>query len=1397
MSIPHELTPELEARLVALVHSEVTDSERAELEALIDQHANVREFYEAMQRVHGLLQVEVVVDLKREDEEAEDASDDWSLAADRRKELFSVLSGVKEPSARDFDGTPIVTTLPQYDRLYGPPPGFSEHCELRRQKERKRAMFARRLLAGLAIAGSAAGAMMLWPVSSLQSSNEHLVAAGDDQVLAPPPYVSNAMSSSAFERPADVLRELSLNQKSAASALSDLNSNFAAIDLSEPASGSPGGSVSAPAIKVPTPYYLYDDVQDAPTDKLQLGKTTKTDATILGIVVPEVPEQMLALSDDLPRSSVSASDGGEILLGGIRRRFSGTEHFNSEFLDDRFASRLTPRIIIAEEEEAAEGAAGLGATGGTAIEGAESEVGESIVSGPLSGITANAQNANGRGEQPDALGGLYGGFSVEQFSELSRPSIAANAQALNAPSAETSHFFDASGLEIFRFDATQSEGVAGKQAGAAFGAGGFGGMGGGLGGEGFSADAQSDGSELAARGAESNGPVPSTSTRQAGQAGSEQRVQRDFGTAPQSSVLNGSGNEASEGWQYGFAMPDQSGAQPGISQPGTPPRGDNQSGDVGLAAPQDVTRFGITLDGTQPPAQTQNFRQQSAPYYPYSGTQGIAPNDSKPESADSSSGGTNPPAQAWAANQFNYSDGDWESLPTVPSDTPAEIALDNRQGMSEATKRKLAEDQSSTWADIAPTRSGYTNTDSIDPAAGFLLENNWSNRTARDSDADLELPEFELKQLQSLEKDFAELSKAAGDSNGELLKGYKQQLNAIKDQLVQAGESEREPSEVAEFDDSVTFKVDGNTSSDEFRRREFAHDYRVSERQEVERQSRRLADAEKQLQESLSIVGKELAEKSIGENLGQQAVDYSRPTENDLASRRQKRRELNARLQSETALESGFVDALNDVDRTAIPYTAGEPLGRADALYGYAPSAVERRGEKQRQLAERAEPSQALGEVSAEQEAFSTFSLHVSDVAFKLAQSALEKGQWPEASKVRIEEFVNALDYGDPLPSSGEAVAARVEQCVHPFLQQRNMMRVAMRTSATGRAAQTPLRLTLLVDNSGSMERIDRRQTVVKAFRLLTQQLQSGDQVTLIGFARTPNLLAERVPAEKAVELANRVATMPSQGGTNIEAALELAFAKAKEQFDASGQNRIILFTDGAVNLGDAEPESLSKIVAQMRESKIAFDAAGISADGLNDEVLEALARKGDGRYYLLDSAESADAGFARQVAGALRPSAKNVKVQVEFNPERVGQYKLLGFEKHQLKKEDFGNDAVDAAELAAEEAGVAVYQFEAKPDGNGDIGFVSVRFQDVASGEMVERRWPIPYEPQPARIEDTTDTMRLAATSALFAAKLRGDALGEAVQWKRMFQVASTLSGSQRVADLKQMIQKAADLAQ
>jgi secreted protein with Ig-like and vWFA domain len=433
-------------------------------------------------------------------------------------------------------------------------------------------------------------------------------------------------------------------------------------------------------------------------------------------------------------------------------------------------------------------------------------------------------------------------------------------------------------------------------------------------------------------------------------------------------------------------------------------------------------------------------------------------------------------------------------------------------------------------------------------------------------------------------------------------------------------------------------------------------------------------------------------------------------------------------------------------------------------------------GEPAKPAARPVPPEEPVAEVNASKEPFSTFSLHVSDVSFRLAQADLARGQAPEPDRIRPEEFYNAFDYGDPSPAASEKVACRIEQAAHPFIQQRNLVRIAMKVPATGRGAGQPLHLTVLLDTSGSMEREDRAATVRRAMEVLVSLLGPNDRLTIVGFARQPRLLAEDVHGDEAKPLLDLIAGTPAEGGTNFEEAIKLGGELALRHFEADAQNRIVLLTDGAANLGDADPEKLAAQVDTLRQQGLAFDACGVGTDGLDDAVLEALTRKGAGRYSVLDSPESADAGFARQLAGAFRPAAENVKVQVRFNPARVGNYRLIGFEHHRLKTEDFRNDKVAAAELAAEEAAVAVYQVEALPQGEGELGDVFVRFRDAKTGAMVERSWTMIYDPQVRAFDRATPTMQLAGTAALLAEKLRGGVGADQINLSELAPVVNAL---------------------
>ena len=396
-------------------------------------------------------------------------------------------------------------------------------------------------------------------------------------------------------------------------------------------------------------------------------------------------------------------------------------------------------------------------------------------------------------------------------------------------------------------------------------------------------------------------------------------------------------------------------------------------------------------------------------------------------------------------------------------------------------------------------------------------------------------------------------------------------------------------------------------------------------------------------------------------------------------------------------------------------------------------------------------------EVATRANAFSTFSLNVSDVAFKLAAASLEKGQMPELATVRSEEFINAFDYHDPEPAGDMPLACTTERARYPFAQNRDLFRCSVKTAAAGRQPGRPLNLVLLLDNSGSMERADRVGILREALRVLSAQLQPQDKLSVVTFARTPRLWADGVPGDQAAEKCARVGEITPQGGTNLAAALDLGYATALRHYQPGSINRVVLLTDGAANLGDVNPDALKQKVEAHRKQGVALDCFGIGWEGYDDTVLEALSRNGDGRYGFINSPEEAATEFAGQLAGALRVAASDVKVQIEWNPRRVTAWRQIGYAKHQLKKEQFRDNTVDAAEIGAAESGNALYVCEVNPRGEGDLATVRVRFKVPGTSDYKEHEWPVPYTKDAPPLEQASPALRLAGTASAFSEWLVG----------------------------------------
>ena len=432
-------------------------------------------------------------------------------------------------------------------------------------------------------------------------------------------------------------------------------------------------------------------------------------------------------------------------------------------------------------------------------------------------------------------------------------------------------------------------------------------------------------------------------------------------------------------------------------------------------------------------------------------------------------------------------------------------------------------------------------------------------------------------------------------------------------------------------------------------------------------------------------------------------------------------------------------------------------------------------------------------------EPISTFSLNVSDVSFALAAASLERNQWPDKISVRPEEFFNAFSYHGSFYDSDAPVAFSAEHAGFPFGFGQDILRIGVRARSTGRSRETPLNIVILLDGSGSMERPDRLAIVREALTALAGSLLDQDKISIITFARKTRIWANGRSGAQAIQELERLRSLVPEGGTNLESALNEAYALARKHYLPDGLNRVVLLTDGAANLGNTDTATLSSRVKANRQEGIALDCFGIGWDGYDDQRLEELTRNSDGRYAFLNDVAQVESDFHRQLAGALEVAAKNLKVQIAFNPRRVSSYRQIGYSRHQLKKEQFRDNTVDAAELAAAETGTALYALSIDRDGIGPIGEVTIRYQDPASGIYRELQYIVPFREDAPELAQASAELQLATASGVFAEWLAGVPYSEGIN----LNVIAELVGRSRqaypldpnIARLESMILQARNL--
>ncbi len=329
--------------------------------------------------------------------------------------------------------------------------------------------------------------------------------------------------------------------------------------------------------------------------------------------------------------------------------------------------------------------------------------------------------------------------------------------------------------------------------------------------------------------------------------------------------------------------------------------------------------------------------------------------------------------------------------------------------------------------------------------------------------------------------------------------------------------------------------------------------------------------------------------------------------------------------------------------------------------------------------------------------AVSTFSIDADSGSYTLARAAIRDGVLPDPESVRVEEFLNYFHFHYAQPEADTPLAMYTELGACPWNSQHELLLIGIQGQEVDATSAPPANLVYLLDVSGSMSDASKLPLLKRGFRMLTGQLRDQDRVSIVTYAGQESVVLEGVTGDQKDVIDQALAALESGGSTNGEGGIQKAYQLAEKYFIEGGTNRVLLATDGDFNVGLSDVDELVDLIATKRETGVFLSVYGFGSawDGGNyqDEVAEQLADNGNGVYFFIDGEEEARRAFIYTLSGSLITVAKDVKIQVEFNPDRVAGYRLIGYENRLLSNNDFSNDGVDAGELGASMSVTALFE--------------------------------------------------------------------------------------------------------
>ncbi len=395
--------------------------------------------------------------------------------------------------------------------------------------------------------------------------------------------------------------------------------------------------------------------------------------------------------------------------------------------------------------------------------------------------------------------------------------------------------------------------------------------------------------------------------------------------------------------------------------------------------------------------------------------------------------------------------------------------------------------------------------------------------------------------------------------------------------------------------------------------------------------------------------------------------------------------------------------------------------------------------------------------IDTEDDHLSTFGMDVDTASYSITRRYLRDGHLPPTEAVRVEEFVNAFDY-NYVPPSQDAFAVHIEGAPSRFGEGKRLQ--LLQIGIQGRVVPDENRkdatLTFVIDVSGSMAMENRLELVKRALTLLVEQLRPGDEIAIVVYGSKARTVLRHTGIENSEEILAAIHSLTPEGVTNAEEGLRLGYEHALRNARVGNINRVILCSDGVANVGETGPDAILKTIRSHVEEGITLTTIGFGMGNYNDVLMEQLANKGNGSYAYVDTLSEAKRIFVENLTRTLQVIAKDAKVQVDFNPEVVSRFRLLGYENRRLDHEDFRDDDADGGEIGSGHSVTALYEIKLHEDATGQMATVFIRHEDPDTHRVSEINEEIFTTELNGIFEEASPEFQLAATVAEFAEILR-----------------------------------------